>query len=86
MTGSARTADVVVTQPTTLMEVPAEALRAAMEVPEVNKLLTSTVTERLQRTNQPDLPRLASMDRSALRELQRKAPEVEAQQKAAAEA
>ena len=69
LTGSARTADVVVTQPTTLMEVPAETLRAAMEVPEVNQLMTSTVTERLQRTNQPDLPRLASMDRSALRQL-----------------
>ena len=38
LTGSARTADVVVTQPTTLMEVPAETLRAAMEVPEVDKL------------------------------------------------
>ena len=85
LTGSARTADVVVTQPTTLMEVPAETLRAAMEVPEVNKLLTSTVTERLQRTNQPDLPRLASMDRSALRELQRKAPPAEGLQKVGAE-
>src|SRR5262245_42810843 len=78
LTGSARTADVVVTLPTTLMEVPADALREAMEVPEVNKLMTSTVTERLQRTNQPDLPRLASMDRSALRELRMKAPMVEA--------
>ena len=36
LTGSARTADVVVTQPTTLMEVPADTLRAAMEVPEVD--------------------------------------------------
>ena len=55
------------------MEVPAETLRAAMEVPEVNRLMTSTVSERLQRTNQPDLPRLASMDRSALRQLRTKA-------------
>jgi CRP-like cAMP-binding protein/sugar phosphate permease len=77
LTGSARTADVVVTQPTTLMEVPATTLRAAMEVPEVDKLMRSTVTERLQRTNQPDLPRLASMDRSALRELRTKTPTVE---------
>ena len=85
LTGRARTADVVVTQPTTLMEVPADTLRAAMEVPEVNKLMLSTVTERLQRTNQPDLPRLASMDRSALRELQRKAPPTEPLQPAGAE-
>ncbi len=77
LTGSARTADVVVTRPTTLMEVPAETLRAAMEVPEVNRLMTSTVSERLQRTNQPDLPRLASMDRSALRQLRTKAPFVD---------
>ena len=79
LTGSARTADVVVTRPTILMEVPAETLRAAMEVPEVDTLLTSTVRERLQRTNQPDLPRLASMDRSALRELQKRAPEAMAE-------
>jgi len=78
LTGSARTADVVVTQPSTLMEVPAAALRAGMEVPEVNRLLLSTLTERLLRTNQPDLPRLASMDRSALRELMTRAPTVEA--------
>ena len=74
LTGSARTADVVVTRPTILMEVPAETLRLAMEVPEVDDLMTSTVRERLQRANQPDLPRLASMDRSALRELQKRVP------------
>ena len=38
-----------------------------MEVPEVDQLVTSTLTERLQRMNQTDLPRLATMDRSALR-------------------
>jgi MFS family permease len=85
LTGSTRTADVVVTQPTTLMEVPAESLRAAMEVPEVNRLMNSTVTERLQRTNQPDLPRLASMDRSTLRQLRTKPPGAESLPKAAAE-
>jgi CRP-like cAMP-binding protein/sugar phosphate permease len=78
LTGSRRTADVVVTEPSTLMEVPADALRAAMEVPEVERLLLSTLTERLQRTNRPDLPRLATMDRSALRELMTPAPTVEA--------
>jgi MFS family permease len=82
LTGSARTADVVATQPTTLMEVPAEALRGAMEVPEVDKLVLSTLSERLLRTNQPDLPRWASMDQSALRDLRTKAPTVEALPKA----
>jgi MFS family permease len=85
LTGSTRTADVVVTQPSTLMEVPTESLRAAMQVPEVNNLMLSTLTERLNRSNQPDLPRLASMDQAALRDLRTKAPTVEALPKAYAE-
>ena len=64
------------------MEVPADALRGVMEIPEVNKLLLSTLTERLLRSNQPDLPRLASMDQAALRDLRTKAPTVEALPKA----
>ena len=82
LTGSPRTADVVATRASTLMEVPAEALRGVMEVPEVNSLLLSTLTERLLRSNQPDLPRLASMDQAALRDLRTKAPVVEALPKA----
>jgi len=82
LTGNPRTADVVATQPSTLMEVPAESLRAVMEIPEVNKLLLSTLTERLLRSNQPDLPRLASMDQAALRDLRTKAPVVETLPKA----
>jgi CRP-like cAMP-binding protein len=82
LTGSPRTADVVATQASTLLEVPADALRGVMEIPEVNKLLLSTLTERLLRSNQPDLPRLASMDQAALRDLRTKAPVVEALPKA----
>ncbi len=85
LTGSARTADVVVTEPSTLLEVPSPALRSVMEVPEVSKLLLSTLTERLLRTNKPDLPRLASMDRSALRGLRTPAPSLEVLPKAHAE-
>jgi CRP-like cAMP-binding protein/predicted MFS family arabinose efflux permease len=85
LTGSPRTADVVASQPSTLIEVPADALRAVMDVPEVNKLLLSTLTERLLRTNQPDLPRLASMDQAALRDLRTKAPTVESLPKAYSE-
>jgi CRP-like cAMP-binding protein/sugar phosphate permease len=82
LTGSPRTADVVATRPSTLMEVPADALRGVMEIPEVNQLLLSTLTERLLRSNQPDLPRLASMDQAALRDLRTKAPVVESLPKA----
>ncbi len=77
LTGSPRTADVVATRPSRLLEVPAEALRGVMGIPEVNKLLLSTLTERLLRSNQPDLPRLATMDQAALRDLRTKAPTVE---------
>jgi MFS family permease len=77
LTGSPRTADVAVTRASTLLEVPAEALRAVMVVPEVSRLLLSTLTERLLRTNQPDLPRLATMDQAALRDLRTNAPTVE---------
>jgi MFS family permease len=85
LTGSTRTADVVATLPSTLLEVPADSLRAAMEEPEVNKLLLSTLPERLLRRNQPDLPRLATMDQAALRDLRTRTPTVEALPKAYAE-
>ena len=78
LTGSPRTADVVAVLPSSLMEVPATALRSVMENPDVNKLLLNTLSERLSRTNQPDLPRLASMDQAALRELRTAMPTVEA--------
>jgi CRP-like cAMP-binding protein len=74
LTGSARTADVVATQPTQLLEVPAEGLRSIMAVPEVSDLVLSTLTERLVRSSKPDLPRLASFDQAALRELRTRLP------------
>jgi CRP-like cAMP-binding protein len=74
LTGSARTADVVATQPSTLLEVSAEGLRSIMVVPEVSDLVLSTLTERLVRSSQPDLPRLASFDQAALRELRTRLP------------
>lgn len=77
LTGSPRTADVVAVRPTTLLEVPADALRDAMAVPEIDALLRSTLAERLARSNQPDLPRLASFDQAALRDLRTQAPTAE---------
>jgi hypothetical protein len=61
----------------TLLEVPGEALRATMIVPEVRKLVFSTLTARLSRTEAADLPRLAGLDQDDLRELRtpRPAPE-----------
>ena len=44
LTGSPRTADVVADADTTLLEVPAETLRATMAVPEIDQLVLSTLT------------------------------------------
>ncbi|MFN8630075.1 MAG: MFS transporter [Chloroflexota bacterium] len=78
LTGSARTADVVAVEPTTLLEVPGQALRDVMVVPEISRLLLATLRERLLRTDQTDLPRIASLDQASLRELRTQAPPAEA--------
>ena len=69
LTGSPRTADVMADSETVLLEVPAEALRATMAVPEIQRLVLATMTTRLQRTQSADLPRLAGMDQADLRDL-----------------
>ena len=78
LTGSPRTADVVADADTTLLEVPSEGLRATMAVPEIQKLVFSTLTSRLMRTEAADLPRLAGPDQEALRDLRTPRPSVEA--------
>jgi CRP-like cAMP-binding protein/sugar phosphate permease len=78
LTGSPRTADVVADDDMTLIEVPADALRATMTVPEIQKLVFSTLTSRLMRTEAADLPRLAGPDQEALRDLRTPRPSVEA--------
>jgi MFS transporter, DHA3 family, macrolide efflux protein len=77
LTGSPRTADVVADTETTLLEVPADALRATMTVPEIRRLVFSTLTSRLMRTEAADLPRLAGPDQEALRDLRTPRPSVE---------
>ena len=78
LTGSARTADVVTGDDSTLLEVPATALRATMIVPEISKLVLSTLSSRLVRTESADLPRLAGVDQDDLRDLRTPRPAVEA--------
>jgi MFS family permease len=81
LTGSPRTADVVADADTTLLEVPAEALRATMVVPEVQKLIHATLTTRLLRTEAADLPRLAGVDQESLRDLRTPRPSVDVLQR-----
>jgi MFS family permease len=78
LTGSPRTADVVADVDSMLLEVPAEALRSTMTVPEIQRLVFSTLTSRLMRTEAADLPRLAGPDQEALRDLRTPRPSVEA--------
>jgi MFS transporter, DHA3 family, macrolide efflux protein len=77
LTGSPRTADVVADTDIELMEVPAEALRGTMTVPEIRRLVLSTLTSRLLRTEAADLPRLAGPDQEALRDLRTPRPNVD---------
>jgi len=74
LTGSARTADVVADVDTVLLEVPAEALRATMIVPEIQRTVLSTMSGRLQRTEAADLPRLAGVPQAELRDLRTPRP------------
>ncbi|HET7703634.1 MAG TPA: MFS transporter [Candidatus Limnocylindrales bacterium] len=78
LTGSRRTANVVADEPTTIMEVPAAALRSLMVVPELGSLFLSKLTERLNRTNTPDLPRFAGVDQASLKDLRTPRPSAEA--------
>lgn len=77
LTGSPRTADVIADSDTTLLEVPAEALRATMVVPEIQRLIHATLTTRLLRTEAADLPRLAGVDQASLRDLRTPRPSVD---------
>jgi DHA3 family macrolide efflux protein-like MFS transporter len=78
LTGSPRTADVVADTDSVLLEVPAASLRATMVVPEIQRLVFSTLTSRLLRTESADLPRLAGVDQESLRDLRTPRPAVEA--------
>jgi CRP-like cAMP-binding protein/sugar phosphate permease len=74
LTGSLRTATVVAEEPTTIVEVPAPALRALMTVPELGSLFLSKLTERLSRTNNADLPRFSGVDQASLKDLRTPRP------------
>jgi CRP-like cAMP-binding protein len=86
ITGSARTADIVADEPTELLEVPAATLKGLMDVPAMNSLITSKLQERLTRTANADLIRLAGLDQRDLRDLRRRRPRAQALPKTYSEA
>ncbi len=66
-----RTADVVADENTELMRVPGRNLNILLQEPRLRYLILSKLTERVDRTHIADLPRLASLDPEALRDLRR---------------
>ncbi len=69
LSGQPRTANVIARADSTLLQVPANTLRALMENPALNQAVRLKYLERLTRTNLKDLPRFAGMDQITLREL-----------------
>lgn len=69
LTGAPRGADVVATAPSTLLEVPAEALRGLMTKPALNAMIQTMMTERLNRSSLNELPRFAGPDQQNMRDL-----------------
>jgi len=75
LTGMPRTANVMAEQPTTVLQVPAAALRQMTGHPQLNRLFLSKMTERMARMNMLDLPRVGRLDQQALRELRTPEPQ-----------
>ncbi len=78
ITGIPRTANVITDEPTTLLQVPAAALRQMMSNPPLNRVFLSKMTERMMRMNLLDLPRVGGIDQQTLRELRTPEPEPQA--------
>ncbi len=72
ITGSPRTANVIADEPTELLQVPGATLKSVMDVPEIDSLITSKLSERLTRTSNADLVRLAGLDQRDLKDLRRR--------------
>jgi CRP-like cAMP-binding protein/predicted MFS family arabinose efflux permease len=74
LTGSPRTADVVATEKSELLQVPADTLKQLMALPQFGPLILGKMQERLARsTSIGDLPRFGRLDQQALRELRTEA-------------
>ena len=74
ITGMPRTATVIAEQPSSLLQVPAEALRRRRSDPEQNRVFLTKMTERTARLEMLELPRFSSLDQATLRELRTPAP------------
>ncbi|MEO5918673.1 MAG: MFS transporter [Candidatus Limnocylindrales bacterium] len=85
ITGSPRTANVVADEPTDFLEVPGSTLKGLMDVSAMEALVNSKLRERLTRTANADLIRLAGLDQSDLKDLRRRRPAAKAPAEATGE-
>jgi CRP-like cAMP-binding protein len=69
LTGVPRTATIVAEEDTTLIQVPAAALRRMSAKPELNRLFLSKMTERMVRMDMVDMPRSYGLANETLLEL-----------------
>jgi len=72
LTGSPRTANVLAEDPMELVRVPGPTLKSLMDVPVMESLINSKLSERLTRTADADLIRLAGLNQGDLRDLRRR--------------
>jgi MFS family permease len=72
MTGSRRTANVVADEATELLQVPATTLKSMADVPAMDELINSKLSERLLRTASSDQVRLTGLDQRDLKDLRRR--------------
>ena len=72
LTGSPRTANVVSEDFVEVLEIPAATLRELRGVPEMERLIASKLADRLTRTQNADLVRLAGLDQRDLTDLRRR--------------
>lgn len=75
LSGQPRTANVVATEPITLLQIPSAELHHLMEFPQISQIVRTKFIERLSRTNLNELPRFAGFDQALLRELRTTLPE-----------
>lgn len=75
LTGVPRTASVIAEQPTTLLAVPAGALRTMMSDPQINRVFLSKLTERMLRMQMVALPGFSGLDQETLRDLRTPEPQ-----------
>jgi len=75
LTGAARTADVVAAEKTSLLQVPATAMRSLISNPALSALILAKMNERLNRSSLNELPRFVSVDQKDARDLRTAAVE-----------